>query len=460
MNSYDVRFWSVKTNRKKNPTTGKSQVTSHTVRWTVAGREKSRTFKNREGAKNFLSDLRQAAKSGEAFDVSSGLPDSSLQGPTVTWFEHALSYVDHKWSRSSAKERISVAEGLTAVTLALVKSTQGAPDGTVLRRALRRWSFNVVQRDAPKPSEVETALRWLERNSLPLTALEDPRTVTAALDACARRLDGKPAAPEYYRRRRRAFSGALKYAVRLDRLRSNPLDDKKAEDWKPPTVVATVDRRRVANADQIRNLLDAIGNVGSTQGPRLVALYGCMYYGMLRPQEAVSLEGKSCELPEEGWGALDFEAVYSAAGKEWTDAGEVHEERGLKGRPVNTRRRVPIPPVLVSMLRTHIEQYGLASDGRLFRTYTGGKYQPSTLWRVLQVARETALTEDQVGSPLASTPYDFRHAGISLRLNAGTPPALVAEWAGHSVEVLYRVYAHCLDGDDDRWFGRIEDEMG
>ena len=36
-------------------------------------------------------------------------------------------------------------------------------------------------------------------------------------------------------------------------------------------------------------------------------------------------------------------------------------------------------------------------------------------------------------------PYDFRHAGASWRLNAGTPAPLVADWAGHTVEVLIRM---------------------
>jgi hypothetical protein len=35
----------------------------------------------------------------------------------------------------------------------------------------------------------------------------------------------------------------------------------------------------------------------------------------------------------------------------------------------------------------------------------------------------------------------------------------VAEWAGHTVEVLYRIYAHCLDGDDERWFTRMEQAL-
>jgi hypothetical protein len=57
---------------------------------------------------------------------------------------------------------------------------------------------------------------------------------------------------------------------------------------------------------------------------------------------------------------------------------------------------------------------------------------------------------------LARKPYDFRHAGVSLRPNAGTPATQVAEWAGHSVEILQRVYAHCLDGHDERWFDKID----
>ncbi|MFD0850685.1 hypothetical protein ACFQ07_00335, partial [Actinomadura adrarensis] len=42
------------------------------------------------------------------------------------------------------------------------------------------------------------------------------------------------------------------------------------------------------------------------------------------------------------------------------------------------------------------------------------------------------------------------------RLNAGVPATQVAEWAGHSVEVLQRTYAHCLDGEDGHWFERMD----
>ncbi len=45
---------------------------------------------------------------------------------------------------------------------------------------------------------------------------------------------------------------------------------------------------------------------------------------------------------------------------------------------------------------------------------------------------------------------------MSLWLNAGVPATDVADRAGHSVEVLLRVYAKCLDDGEDIANTRIE----
>jgi hypothetical protein len=45
---------------------------------------------------------------------------------------------------------------------------------------------------------------------------------------------------------------------------------------------------------------------------------------------------------------------------------------------------------------------------------------------------------------------------VSLWLNADVPATEVAERAGHSVDVLLKVYAKCLDGNRDRMNARIE----
>lgn len=63
-------------------------------------------------------------------------------------------------------------------------------------------------------------------------------------------------------------------------------------------------------------------------------------------------------------------------------------------------------------------------------------------------------------TPLGATPYTLRHACVSTWLNGGVPPTQVAEWAGHSVEVLLKVYAKCLDGQNMLARRRVLDALG
>ncbi|MFF3853541.1 hypothetical protein [Micromonospora sp. NPDC002575] len=49
---------------------------------------------------------------------------------------------------------------------------------------------------------------------------------------------------------------------------------------------------------------------------------------------------------------------------------------------------------------------------------------------------------------------------MSLWLNVGVPATQVAQWAGHSVHVLLKVYASCIDGQDDAARKRIEGALG
>jgi integrase len=76
--------------------------------------------------------------------------------------------------------------------------------------------------------------------------------------------------------------------------------------------------------------------------------------------------------------------------------------------------------------------------------------------RIRQQARAKALTAAQVNSPLAERPYDLRHSGVTLQLNAGVPAPEVARRAGHSVAVLLRVYAGCIEGHEQLWNSRID----
>jgi integrase len=220
-----------------------------------------------------------------------------------------------------------------------------------------------------------------------------------------------------------------------------------------PKMIDQIDPRVVANPAQVRELLTAVTYVGQRnqdRGPHLHGFFATVYYSAARPAEVLALRETDCKLPDTGWGELALGQSRPAAGKRWTDSGEVHDRRGLKHRGIKDVRIVPIPPVLVSILRDHLDTYGTGPDGRLFRSPNGGVVGASTYYRVWTQARMYALTAAQVASPLASRPYDLRHAAVSLWLNGGVPATEVAERAGHSVDVLLRVYAKCIDGQRDK----------
>jgi len=117
---------------------------------------------------------------------------------------------------------------------------------------------------------------------------------------------------------------------------------------------------------------------------------------------------------------------------------------------------VPIPPELVNILQAHIASFGTSGDGRIFSSERGRVIASTAISDVWAEARRIALTPEQVVSPLAGRPYDLRHAAVSLWLNAGVSPQEVAERAGHSVEVLLRVYAKCLDDGEQLANNRIQ----
>jgi len=237
--------------------------------------------------------------------------------------------------------------------------------------------------------------------------LEDPSVVCDVLEALARKLDGTAAAPDYFSRRRRVMHRVLGYAVWKRRLSKNPLSKGNLpEGWSPPP----------------------------------------------RPEDAI--DPRSVGSPE-------LVADMLIVAKEFTDQGTVHEDRGLKGRSRQARsrmavRNVPIPPALVRLLREHIDRFGTRADRRLFRSENDAPIQPSTYWQVWGKTRALALTPEQLATPLMRRPYELRHSGVTWRLNSGVPPTEVAAWAGHSVEVLMRVYARCVAGLEGVWIARMD----
>ena len=152
------------------------------------------------------------------------------------------------------------------------------------------------------------------------------------------------------------------------------------------------------------------------------------FYAGLRPSEVVMLRVRSCELPTEGWGRLEV-----------TEADLSFDE---PGEPKTGPRSVPIPPVLVTMLREWTEQNTLtAPDRLLFRTRNDTMPNGSNWARAWHRALES------VGQKPMRV-YDCRHAAATTWLRAGMPLAETARRLGHSVETLVSTYVGALDDEE------------
>lgn len=449
--TYDVSVWNLDVYKGKRANT-------YYVLWKVAARRWKEPFRVKALAESFRAELMTAARRGEAFDIETGRPVSmQRQSRECSWYAHACAFADMKWPRVAATTRRTHAEALTAITTGLLTTDKGAPDGKLLRLALGRWAFNTVRRGGPEcPPEIHAALRWVEQHTHQVSTLAKPDVLRAVLDRLTLRLDGQPAAASVVSRRRKILNTAVEYAVERGLLDVNPMPALK---WHAPKTVHTVDRRSVANPVQVRTLLAAVDE--QSTGKRLVAFYGCLYYAGMRPEEAVSLRVANLAIPATGWGEIHLDVAEPYAGRDWTDNGNNRDRRQLKQRAIGEGRTTPCPPELTALLHAHRDQFGTGPDGRLFvgeRNHVELPY--GTISRVWRAARRDAFTPAVAESPLARTPYDLRHAAVSTWLNGGVPPTDVAKWAGHSVEILLKIYAKCLDGGAEQLRQRVQAALG
>jgi integrase len=452
--TFDVRIWGIRSY------VGKKQST-HTVRWTVSGKEFPETFATKGLAEAFRARLLTATRLGEAFDTETGLPVSweRLNKNVPTWYEHAVKFTEMKWDRLAPKSRAAIADSLATVTAALVTTDRRKPDPILLRSALATWAFNVNARKAgaQPPERFATAISWIQRNSLRIDKLMDAATTRGALDAMTKLPSGGDAKPTTVNRKRFAFHQALEYAVELKDLPSNPLDTVR---WRRPQSTGAVDKRSVVNPTQARALLDAVRDQG-TQGAHLVAFFATVYFAATRPGEALDIHEDDLTLPAKGWGEVWLSRSNPQPGKAWTDDGQAGKSKALKHRERGEGRPVPLCPELVVILRKHLDEFRAAPDGRIFQGQRGVNpmVSKSTYAKVWRDARVKAFGKKATAMPLAKRPYDLRHACVSTWLNAGVPATQVAEWAGHSVDVLLRIYAKCIDGTQDAARQRIQDAL-
>jgi integrase len=131
-----------------------------------------------------------------------------------------------------------------------------------------------------------------------------------------------------------------------------------------------------------------------------------MYYCGPRPEEAKAMRVKDVTLPGpdagDQWCELLIHTATPEVGKQWTDTGEIHEERDLKGRAEGETRTVPGHPALTRILRQHIEDEKLKPGDLLFQGETGGILAGSVIRRAWHGARKAGCRRTSSSRPRGS----------------------------------------------------------
>lgn len=460
--TFDVRIWP-----KIREYEG-ARGTTYQVRRSVAGKEiNSPTFATYALADAFRSQLMDAQRRGEAFDIEKGIPVSMVRAAKkeTTIYAAALAYVDHKWKPASATYRRDIAQNMTLIVISTLRAQPADIASGELRRALREWAFNTERRERA-PDDVASVLRWVARNSRSVSDLEDSEALAGLVAALSRKVDGSQAAGKTRQGRRATLHNFAAYTVARNLIEANLVG---AAEWATVKAVGAIDKRSLVNPEQEAAILAAVKR-RKPSGDRVYVFARIMLRAGLRPEEVAALHVRDLTLPESGWGEITVSEPTPEVGKQWTDSGEVRDRRRQnKGREVGDVRYVPAPPDLVADVREHVQAHKLKpNDLLLTGTRNGDALAAVVVRRAWAAARLEVLGEEVTGKDGKPTRvvltltgkkiYDLRHTCLTRWLNKKIPPAQVAEWAGNSVPVLLATYAKCIDGQAEVYRKLLEDD--
>src|SRR5580658_5689631 len=189
------------------------------TRWSVNGRQRSRSFRTKSEAERFRSGLLVAVQSGEGFDDATGEPVSWQPLPDqVQAHVWARLWLAEQWPEWAPRTRVSAVEALTRLVPLLVAPT-AAPAPATLRSHL-------ASSLRPDGTELDDeAEAWLTEWCLQLGQLSRP--ILAAVDQrLVMRDDGEPLGPATAGRFRKVSRACIRRAFELGILDADP--------WPPP----------------------------------------------------------------------------------------------------------------------------------------------------------------------------------------------------------------------------------
>ena len=266
--------------------------------------------------------------------------------------------------------------------------------GAKTPEGLRVYLYTALSPDSESCRDAQHE-RWMSKYCLPLGELDRERI--ADIDRkLGLKLDGSTMAANTANRIRIIARASVQSAIEAGAIAADawPQRSKTRARRKVARTRRSVDVRALPSPAAMAEAIDAI--VTQQPGSKTYRVITAVaYYAGLRPSEVVMLRVRSTVLPDEGWGRLDV-----------TEADISFDE---PGEPKTGPRSVPIPPVLVAILREWAEQNNLTSPERLlFRTRNNTRPSGSTQADRTGPAHGTVPRSRSARSRCASTTVDMR----------------------------------------------------
>jgi integrase len=450
-------------------TRGAGAKKRHIVKWKVDGADKSRSFKTRAEAAARHAEL-TAATSGrgrEMFDAATGEPASwgAHEDPThgLTFLDLAVAVVAVHWEKDwGGKNRMSRVESLAQLTAYATRD--GGPSKDLLRRVLRDWVL--PHRETPDPLvpvklrsgatatvvDIQGAIQWLLKNSLPLSEVSSVRAVEDILKKASKStVTGKVLSPEMLGQLRASASLVYGRAVSAEYLSANPVKEAKN---KVKGSTSEADPNLVPTPEEAQELVSSLQSISQQAVEQYTAFFTLMWSCGPRPSELYGLRmSREHVLPATGWGRITLREPLVGVGSRWTDDRTPTETRkGMKARKEGTSRVILVPPVAVRALREHIARTKPKNGDYIFKNSLGKPLNQDLAGDVWEKVRVRACDGQFDTLKL----YELRHTAASMMLKAGVPVPRAAAQLGNSVTVFLRTYARVMSNDDQQFMDSMD----
>lgn len=323
---------------------------------------------------------------------------------TGTWYAKFY-YTDWIGERKQKMKRgFKLQRDAKAWERSFLEKQQGDPDMT-FRSLYELYLEDITQH--LKKSTVDSRKRRCERHLLPYF---ENRPISQIKPADVRKWQGSILAkgfkPTYQKTLNEQLSMIFNYAVKYYGLRSNPC-----------SITGMIGKSKAGRMDFwtqeefkqfIAYVPDQLSNLA----------FQMLFYTGIRSGELLAL------LPSD----IDLESGTVTITK--TFSREQGEDVITSPKTENSIRSVILPPSLVEQLRTYIDRiYDIDAWGRLF-PFTRSK---------LRIAMDKGCSGSGVKHIRL---HDLRHSHVSLLIEMGFQPLLIAERIGDTVEMVNDIYGH------------------